>query len=64
MRTHFKPTETFQYTFFTTRHPSGVKKGFLKGEALRLPRRNSTKETFEENIDKLKKHLIARGYPI
>ena len=36
MRTHFKPTETFQYTsFFTSCHPPGVKKGFVKGEALR-----------------------------
>ena len=48
MRTHFKPTETFQYTFFTTCHPPGAKKGFLKGE---------------ENITTLKKHLSERGYP-
>ena len=53
MRTHFKPTETFQYTIFTC-HPLGVKKGFVRGEALRLLRTNSTKKTFEENIDKLK----------
>ena len=33
MRTHFKPTETFQYAFFTSCHPPGVKKGFVKGEA-------------------------------
>jgi len=31
MRTHFKPTETFQYTFFTSCHPPRVKKGFVKG---------------------------------
>ena len=29
MRTHFKPTQTFQYTFFTSCHPPGVKKGFV-----------------------------------
>ena len=40
MRTHFKPTETFQYTFFTSCHPQGVKKGFVKGETLRLLRLN------------------------
>ena len=62
MRTHFKPTETFQYTFFTTCHPPGVKRGFVKGEALRLLRTNSTKKTFEENIDKFKTHLMERGY--
>ena len=34
VRTHFKPTETFQYTnFFYSWHPSGVTKGFIKGEA-------------------------------
>ena len=58
-----KPTETFQYTFFTTCHPTGVKKGFVKGDALRLLRTNSTKKTFEENIDKFKTHLMERGYP-
>ena len=35
-RTHFKPTETFQYTHFKSCHPPGVKKGFVKGEGLRL----------------------------
>ena len=38
VRTHFKPTETFQYTYFSTCHPSEVKRGFIKGEALRLLR--------------------------
>ena len=38
VRTHFKPTETFQYTNFYSCHPPGVTKGFIKGEALRLLR--------------------------
>ena len=65
MRTHFKPTETFQYTFFATCHPPGAKKGFVKGEALRqsLLRTNSSVKTFEENIATFKKHLLERGYP-
>ena len=63
MRRHFKPTETFQYTFFTSCHPPGMKKGFVKGEALRLLRTNSSMKTFEENIIKFKKHLMERGYP-
>ena len=63
MRTHFKPTETFQYTFFTTCYPPGAKKGFVKGEALRLLRTNSSIKTFEENITTFKKHLLERGYP-
>ena len=64
MRTHFKPTETLQYTFFTSCHPPGVKKGFVNGEALRLLRTNSSLKTFEENITKFTKHLIERGYKI
>ena len=56
-RMHFKPTETFHYTFFTTCHPPGsqAKKDFVKGEALRLHRTNSSNRTFEENITTLKK---------
>lgn len=63
VRTHFKPTETFQYTYFSSSHPQGVKKGFIKGEALRLLRTNSSKELFEEKIKNFKSHLIERGYP-
>ena len=54
---------TFQYTFFTTCHPPGAKKGFVKGEALRLLRTKSSVKTFEENITTFKKHLLERGYP-
>ena len=63
MRMHFKPTETFQYTFFTTCHRPGAKKGFVKGEALRLLRTHSSIKTFEGNITTFKKHLLERGYP-
>ena len=48
IKTHYKPTETFQYTHFTSCHPPGVKRGFIKGEAIRLLRTNSSKK---------KKHL-------
>ena len=47
VQTHYKPTETFQYTHFSSSHPLSVKKGFIKGEALRLLRTNSVKEIFE-----------------
>ena len=63
VKTYFKPTETFQYTHFSSCHPSGVKIGFIKGEALRLLRTNSSKTTFEENISLFKQRLRARGYP-
>ena len=48
VRKHFKPTETFQYTHFSSCHPPGVKKGFIKGETLRLPKTNFSKRIFEE----------------
>ena len=38
VKTHFKKTETFQCTHFTSCHPPSVKKGFVKGEALRILR--------------------------
>ena len=63
VRTHFKPTETFQYTHFSSCHPPGVKRGFIKGEALRLLRTNSSKTLFEEMIKNFKKQLQERGYP-
>ena len=61
-KTHYKPTETFQYTHFTSCHPLGVKRGFIKGEAIRLLRINSSKTTFDESLANFKR-LEARGYP-
>ena len=63
VRTHYKPTETFQYTNYNSCHPAGVKKGFVKGEALRLLRTNSSKVMFEENIKNFRTRLTPRGYP-
>ena len=63
IRTHFKPTETFQYTHFSSCHAPGVGKGFNKGEALRLLRTNSSKNIFEYNISDFKARLRVRGYP-
>ena len=34
VKTHYKPTETFQYTHYSSCHPTGVKRGFIKGEAI------------------------------
>ena len=42
---------------------TGVKKGFVKGEALRLLRTNSSKVMFEENIKNFRTRLTSRGYP-
>ena len=63
IRTHFKPTEKFQYTHYMSCHAPGVKKGFIKGEALRLLRTNCSETKFEENICSFKSNLRVRGYP-
>ena len=60
MRTHFKPTETFQCTHFDS---CSVKKGFIKGEAQRLLRTNFSKAKFDEHIALFKQSLQHRGYP-
>ena len=63
VRTHYKPTETLQYTNYNSCYPAGVKKGFVKGEALRLLRTNSFKVMFEEDIKNFRTRLTSRGYP-
>ena len=60
VRTHFKPTGTFQYAHFATCHPSGVKRGFIKGKALRLLRTNSSKTLLEESVTNFRTHLLER----
>ena len=52
-----------KYTHFTSCHPPGVKRGFIKGEAIRLLRTNSSKTTFEECLTNFKGRLEARRYP-
>ena len=63
VRTSFKPTKIFQYTNFYSCRLPGVTKGFIKEEALRLLRTNSSQTTFEENIRNFTPHLKNRGYP-
>ena len=65
-RTHSKPTETFPCTHFDSCNPPGVRKGFIKGEALRplrLLRTNFSKAKFDEHIALFKQRLQHRGYP-
>ena len=64
LQTHFKPTETFQYTHFLSCHPLNCKKGFIKGEALRLLRTHSVRENFEKNKRDFEHRLCKRGYPL
>ena len=54
IRTHYKPTKTFQYTHFISSHP-GTKRGFIKGEALSLLRTTSSETTFKKNLSNFKR---------
>ena len=63
LKTHYKPTETFQYTHYTSCHPPGVKRGFIKGEAIKLLRTNSSEKNFQESLSSFKTRLLAHGYP-
>ena len=47
----------------TSCHPPSVKNGFVKGQALRIFRTNFSRDTFQENSSKFKRHLRDRGYP-
>lgn len=63
VRTNYRPTETFQYTHFSSSNPPTVKKGFIKGDTLRLLRTTSVKETFELRNLKFLTRLLEQGYP-
>ena len=63
VHTHYKQTEAFQYTNFYSCHPPGEKKAFIKGEALRLLRKNSSHLTFNKNMQSFKTRLKNRGVP-
>ena len=63
VRTHFKQTETFPYTHFSCCHPINTKRGFIKGESLRLLRTNSIKANFEKFKRDFEVRLYSRGYP-
>ena len=60
VRRHFKPTDTFQYTQFSSCHP---RERLYERRSLRLLVTNSSKTTFEENITLFKQRLRNRGYP-
>ena len=65
--TRFKEESTINAkTHLKQTVPSGThtKKGFVKGEALRILRKTSSSETtFEENNSNFKKRLVDKGYP-
>ena len=64
VQTYYKATKNISWhTHFSSCHPPGVSKGFIKGKTLRLLWTNSSETTFNENIRQLKSCLRVRGYP-
>jgi len=54
-----------QKPFTYSCQPPGVKKWFIKGQAIRLLRTDSSQTSFKENIKKkIENRLIERGYPV
>ena len=62
VQTHYKQ-RPFNTRNFYSCHPPGVKKGFIKGEVLRLLRTNSSHSTFNKIMQSFKTRLKNRGYP-
>ena len=63
VKTHFKRTETFQYTHFTSCHKPSVKKRFVKEEPLRILLTNSSKTIFWGKYFKFQKTLDWQRLP-
>ena len=63
VKTHYKPTETFQYTHYSSCHPPGVKRGFIKGDGYQTSKNKLLGKNFQEAMCNFKTRLEARGYP-
>ena len=63
IKTHIKPTNKFQYLYYTSSHPRAMKTSVLKGEMHRFLRSTSNKETFLQTKKTLKQKFRDRGYP-
>ena len=59
VRTHLKPTETFQYTYFSSCHPPGVKKRFeenITNFKRRLRMRGYRDKVINKHLSEVKHH--------
>ena len=57
-----KPIDTHQYLHYGSCHPTHVKKGILYGQALRMKRICSTKETYNRRLEMLRGNFEKRGF--
>lgn len=61
--TYFKPTNKLLYLPYSSCHPTHMKNGVAKGEAIRLLRNNCHKSNWISQVSFVFKGLMARGYP-
>jgi len=62
-RLFVKKLNRFLYLPFTSAHPLPVKKGFIRGELIRIIRASSSFKLYLEDRAKFIAHLRVRGYP-
>ena len=60
IKTHYKPTETFQYTHYISCHPPGVKRGLSKAKLLDFYEQISRKK-ISRNLSLISKHALSRA---
>jgi hypothetical protein len=62
-RLFVKKLNRFLYLPFTSAHPLPVKKGFIRGELIRIVRASSSFKLYLDDRAKFIAHLRVRGYP-
>lgn len=63
LRTYFKPTNRLLYLPMISNHPTAMKAGIIKGEAIRTLRNSTNKTDWLNALSFIFKGLMARGYP-
>ena len=62
IKTHTKPTETYQYLHRTSCHPNSVFRGFIKGTVISRIRTNSDPDSLKSALINFKNKLTEGGY--
>lgn len=63
LKVYFKPTNKMLYLPARSHHPSSMKSGIVRGEAIRALRNTSDKGDWLQALQHIFKGLMARGYP-
>lgn len=62
-QTYQKPLNSYAYIPYKSKHPTSLKKGFIKGELIRHSINNSCELTFNIQKKLFRRRLVQRGYP-